>query len=1076
MGLNGSALKLGLATIAVLLSGAILRAQVTTADVLGTITDPSGAVVPGAKATLQNLDTGISRSLEVGASGDYLFTLLPIGRYSIKIEAPGFKAFSVGGITLQSGDRTRVDAHMELGQLGESVQVEAQAAALQTDTSTVGTLMTQRAVQDLPLINRNFITLAQVVPGASEGAPNALNSGTRPDDRRPSSAVAINGGALTNYMIDGMDNNDRLIGTVIVRPSIDALAEARVQTNLYTAEVTRVSGGVINLLTKSGTNAYHGTLYEYFRNDVTDAKNFFLTGQPRPEFRQNQFGGSLGGVIRKDKTFFFVDNENSRLRQGSAFTAIVPTQAMVNGNFSALLPSTIIRSPFTGLPYAGNIIPKSDINPIGQKIAQLYPAPNLPSTSTSSAQFGSALVKSQDYSTMDVRIDQHISDKDFFYGRYSFNDVTSFIPPGFPAVNGVYPGGNAGAFPGPALQRAQGAQLNYVHVLGPTLVAEFKGGWSRFANRTQNANVGQNVSQALGITGANHNAISSGLSLVQPSGFESLGDASFVPIIQIDNTFQYSGAFTWTRGSHTIKFGAQVIRRQALIAQSSFPRGQYTFDGSLVGNPIAALLLGVPTTAQLVENTTWPGYRIWEPGFYVQDDWRATSKLTLNIGLRYDVFTPLSEVHNQIANFDPSTGKIIIAGVNGVSNTAGVKTDYKDFAPRFGFAYTPTKGLVIRGGFGLSFAPTSLASGIYLKNPPFVAGVNFNNTGLTLPLAASAYNISQGFPPAVAVNPANPTVALNATTEDFKSTYVEQYNLTVQKEIAKSVVSVGYVAALSRRLADGYDLNEALPGLGAVNPRRPYFAQYPAAAAMNYIVTDGLADYHSLQASFERRLANGLVVNSNYTWAHSIQSDASVAIGGVGGTPLSTNRRTNRGNAPEDIRNRWTLALNYELPFAKSAKGFVRQAFGGWQMNAILVASSGRVFSVQNNSAVANTGVTGVNDRPNRIASGNLANPTLAEWFDITAFKAQTTGTIGNAGVNILRGPGYFQQNASIFKNFKLTEAFNLQFRAETFNLSNSPIFAVPNSALGGPNFGVITSTVATSTPRQFQFALKLLF
>jgi len=305
---------------------------------------------------------------------------------------------------------------------------------------------------------------------------------------------------------------------------------------------------------------------------------------------------------------------------------------------------------------------------------------------------------------------------------------------------------------------------------------------------------------------------------------------------------------------------------------------------------------------------------------------------------------------------------------------------------------------------------------------------------------------------------------------------VEQYNLTVQKEIAKSVVSVGYVAALSRRLADGYDLNEALPGLGAVNPRRPYFAQYPAAAAMNYIVTDGLADYHSLQASFERRLANGLVVNSNYTWAHSIQSDASVAIGGVGGTPLSTNRRTNRGNAPEDIRNRWTLALNYELPFAKSAKGFVRQAFGGWQMNAILVASSGRVFSVQNNSAVANTGVTGVNDRPNRIASGNLANPTLAEWFDITAFKAQTTGTIGNAGVNILRGPGYFQQNASIFKNFKLTEAFNLQFRAETFNLSNSPIFAVPNSALGGPNFGVITSTVATSTPRQFQFALKLLF
>jgi hypothetical protein len=753
----------------VCLLGAITAsAQVTTADIVGTVTDQSGAVLPGVKVTVENLDTHETRSGITSASGEYSFSLLAIGRYAVQIEATGFKSFRVPGLDLASGDRVRANAQMQLGQISETVEVQTAGSVLQTDSSTVGSLVSKEAVQDLPLNGRNFVMLAQLGPGVNQGAANALSSGTRPDDRRPSATISVGaqGSQVNNFMIDGVDNNDRVIGTAVIRPSVEGLAEFRVQTDLYTAEVGRSAGGVVNLITKSGTNTVHGSLFEFFRNDAMDAAPFrFIATTPKTEYRQNQFGGSAGGPIKKDRTFFFFDYEGFRLRQGQVPTTItVPTDAMKSGNFAGVAtiydPASTRPDPnnpgkFIRDPFAGNIIPVNRINPIAAKFLALYPEQTGPGIA---ANYAGAFNKTQDASTFDTRIDHHFSDKDYFYGRYSFNDTNSFIPGTMPEIGGIFPGG--GSFAGPALQRAQGINLNEVHIIRPSLLLELKAAYIRYANHAQGLNSGNNVSSAFGIPGANHDYVSSGLTGATFSGgFQGLGDATFLPIVQIDNTFQYNGSLTWTKGSHSIKAGASLIRRQFLIVQSTQPRGSWAFStfesdntAGSGGHPIASFLLGLPNTYQLNESLTWPGMRTWEPSGYVQDDWRVSSRLTLNLGVRWDLFTPYTEVNNQISNLNMTTYTIDIAGKNGVSNSAGVRTYYKAYQPRFGFALDLGRGTVLRGGAGLSDLPGQYMSQSFLKNPPFIASYNITNDQVN-----PAYNISQGFAPATPTSATNPS-------------------------------------------------------------------------------------------------------------------------------------------------------------------------------------------------------------------------------------------------------------------------------------------------------------------------------
>ncbi|MFN0088006.1 MAG: TonB-dependent receptor domain-containing protein, partial [Blastocatellia bacterium] len=742
--------------LACALTGDDALAQVTTADVVGTVTDNTGAVLPNAKVTVTNIGTNIVRTATTDNSGAYTFNLLPIGVYSVKVEAAGFKSFAVNEITLVGGDRTRVDAKLEVGATSETVSITADASVLQTDSSTVGTAITGKLVQELPLNGRNYIQLALLAPGVSPGPPNGLATGTRPDDRRLSSSYSVNGQdpVVNNNMIDGMDNNERVIGTIGVRPSIDAIQEFKVQTNLYSAEVSRTSGGVVNILTKSGTNNFHGSLFEFLRNDKFDANgNYNFTGGaqlPKAKFRQNQFGGSIGGPIKKDRTFFFGDYEALKIRQGIAITSTIPTAKQRIGDFSenclagfnaqgicanaaqqinfinALGNAPVGPVPFNRLDQG---VYAALRDPIALKFAALLPQPTGPGINT--VNYASSPVRPQDASTFDARIDHRLTEKMNMFGRYSFNDVTTVQPPGFPAANGVNPGG-VFSFAGPNESRAQNIQLNLVRTIRPNLLLELKAGYTRVAIQSKTINDGKNSANDLGFpcTGVSCVNIGDqqtyGLPRVVIQGFQDLGDAWFVPLLNFSNTFQYNGAVTWTRGAHNVKMGALLIRRQFSFTQSRSGRGGFTFNAhannapSLTNFGLANFIVGAPVAIERVTSLYKPGYRTWETGAFVQDDWRVNNWLTLNLGLRHDVFTPKSEQYNRLSNFDPISAVVLAAGENS-NASVGIQMDYTNLAPRFGFAATVASGMVVRGGIGWSFFPGDYASNGLLKNAPYTA-------------------------------------------------------------------------------------------------------------------------------------------------------------------------------------------------------------------------------------------------------------------------------------------------------------------------------------------------------------------
>ena len=1077
--------------IGALLVGRCL-AQVTTADIVGHVTDSSGGSVPGAKVTVTDAGTNATRSITSAPSGDYVVTLLPPGHYRVRIEANGFKTINVPDVALAISDRYRLDSTLEVGDTQQTVEVTAATPALQSEESSVGSLINEHAVQDLPLNGRNFVRLAQLAPGASEGQANSLSSGNRPDDRRQSSAVSVNGQdtVYNNYLIDGMDDNERFIGTVVVKPSMDALSQMKVETNLYSAEVGRSSAGVINLITKSGSDAFHGTLFEFFRNEKLDAKNFFAGPGPTPAFKQNQFGGSLGGPIRKDKTFFFGDYQGTRLRQGVTYTDTVPTLAMRQGNFAGINaifdPLSTVADPlrpgqFLRTQFPNNQIPANRFDPAAAKLVNLYP---VPSNNSLVNNFTYSPGKQQTDDLFDVRVDHRFSDKDSFFGRYSFNNTSTVLPPNLPtAPNGIIAGGNVFSFAGTTAQRAQAAQLNFIHTFSATWIMELKAGYERYATSTVPPDYGTTPNQAIGIPGATIDSDSSGLSAIAPSGFTGLGASGYIPIIVTNNVYQDVVNFTRVTGKHAIKFGTDIRRRQVAAFQSPFARGYFQFDPNFTndpsgatassGNSMASLLLGYPFSTQRAKYLVNPGLRLTEASAFVQDDWRATNWLTFNIGLRYDYIGPLTEVVNRISNVNFSTDQIVIAGQNGTSSSAGVQRNYLNFAPRFGFAAKVAKGAVLRGGYGINYEPAFIGSNLPLRNPPFVSLYAISTTPFT-----PINRLSSGLPVPVATSQTNPTGNLSAVAYDFKTPYVQQYNFTLQQELpAQLVATVSYVGALSRNQPMAYNANQAPPGPGAIAGRRPFAAAFPSLNNITYTGSWGLGEYQGLQTSLERRFSNGFSVVANYTWAHNIDNYSVISGGLAAGyayPQLSTNRRPERGNSDLDIRQRFTALLDYQLPFAKSASGVAGLFAKGWEINLISVLQTGPVFTITNSAAQSNTGDA---DRPNQVGNPNLSGGqrSIFRWFNTAACARQSLYTVGNVGRNTLTAPGLTTLDLSLFKDFRVTERARLQFRAESFNITNTANFAPPDNALGDATFGVISST-GNNLPRNIQFALKLLF
>jgi outer membrane receptor protein involved in Fe transport len=1082
------------------------RAQVTTADLVGTIRDSSRAVVPGAKVMLTNQATGVTRSATTGDEGNYLFTSVPPGRYTLAVEATGFGKVERTGVTLQVNQRAQLDLDLEVGVIGETVVIEGGAPLLETQSSVLGSVIQEKQVQDLPLNGRNFVQLATLsagVSGAGTGMRGTIMSGTRPDDLRPGTELFVNGNreSSNNYLYDGIDNNTRLTLVIVVRPNVEAIQEFKVQTNLFSAEQGRNPGGQVNVVTKSGGNEFHGTLYEFLRDDTFDANNFFSNraGQPKPPFKQNQFGAAIGGPIIKNKTFFFADYDGFRQELGRVFVSTVPTAKMRQGNFSELStpiydPLTTVTLPgggFARQPFPGNIIPADRWDPVTAKLMNAYPAPT---SSGLSNNLVTSPTRTQDWNQFDVRVDHNENEGNHFLARYSWSKTATTNPYTFPAVQ--LPGvskavglGNEDTFAGTSGLTAQHGVLGWVHVFSPRVVLDSRLGYNRFDLDFAQADVevGDELGEQLGVPNANQQDEQNGIPIFSPGGYTGIGQSRSLPILRKESTYQAVANLTYSGGKHTLKTGFDIRRRHMSEFQTNRGNGRFNFSPNITNNPannsgghtMASFLLGAPSLIEQDYLLADVAIRGTEYGIYVADDWRVSDKLTLNLGLRYELDTPYSEASNQWARFDPETATVQVARRNGVSETAGVNTFYKALAPRLGFAYRLAPSTVVRGGGGI-FWNTAGNGGNALRlhrHVPFGPIYSFNpgNQFVTR-------RVSDGLPVIPPLNLAladNPQGSVIGVDPDYQPGYAAQFNLTVEHELYSSLLlKASYVGNEGRHLDTAYNLNQAVPGAGPVNNRRPFFAVRPGLGDVTWAVSDGSASYHAFQFSVEKRFTSGWGGLLSYTYSHSIDTVGQAFGGGADG-PLPQdprNRLADRGNSPFDMRHRLTVAVNYLLPFGEGRRwmnggGFAEYVFGGWQFNGIALFQTGLPFTPTLNAATVNTG-TG--SRPNRVGDGTLADPTVDRWFDVTAFATPAAFTYGDAGRNILYGPGRMNFDLSLFKEFAVNKRVKLQFRAECFNCLNTPQFDLPNAAIGAGNAGTITAIVGT--PRQIQLGLKMVF
>ena len=1085
-------------------------AQVSSAELSGTVIDASNAAVPGAKVTATNSATNVAHDSVSDATGSYLIPLLQPGDYVITAEAKGFKKLVQKGLTLQINQQAQLNLQLQLGQVTEEIQVTAQAPLLQSEASSLGTVVSERLVNQLPLNGRNFIQLAILSPGVTGvgfGAGGTIMSGTRPDDRRPGTEIFSNGNreGSNNFLYDGVDNNERLTLSIVLRPAVEAVREFKIQTNLYSADIGRNSGAVVDVITKSGTNQMHGSLFEFLRNSAMDARNFFSPkGTAFPSFRLNQFGGSFGGPVLlpklyngKDKTFFFVDYEGYRRDSQSISLGNIPTVLMRKGDFSEAAaifdPLTTRANPsgagFVRTQFPANQIPANRFDSKTGILINAYPAPT---SSTRLNNYLANLIQHQKWNQGDIRVDHQASPKDSFFARYSIQNTETQVPSTLPPA--TIPGiakplnlGDEGSFAGTAFQPAQHAVASYVRVINPQLVNELRVGYSRFrADYTADQyEPGGALGNKFGIANSNATPNEQNFPIFSPSNYFGIGQTRSLPIFRRENMFQYVDNMSMTKGKHTLKWGADFRRRQLTVYQTNMGNGRFNFSPAFTdsrqgsgGDTMASFLLGYPTLTGHDYTFNWPGERGSEVGLYFADDWRVTRKLTLNLGMRWDYYSPFSEVANRWSNFNVRTARMDVAGAAGVDKYAGVKPYYKNFGPRVGFAYQVLPHTVIRGGFGVFYNPAgNEGSSLRLfRNLPFGSTINITPGDINVGL-----RVSDGFPALQPLGQAaidKPYGAVSAVAANFRPSYAEQFNLTLEHEIAPLalVIRAAFIGNLGRRLYNVYDANYPVPSAAAINTRRPFYSVLPDLAGVNYFVSDGLSNYYAGQLTLDKRLKGGLSGLLGYSWSHAIDNVVLEFGGGAAGPQPQDprNLKAERGNSIIDLRHRLTVGYLYALPFGKG-QPMLNQSkvldliIGGWQTNGILTIQSGQPFSPVLQTSTTN----GTGSRPNVV--GKVSYPrTLQRWFDPSAYATPAPFTYGNASRNSLFGPGRINSDMSLFKNFVIRDQMRFEFRAEGFNVFNHPQFGLPNQNIGNAQVGSITSTVGN--PRQLQLGLRFQF
>jgi Carboxypeptidase regulatory-like domain/TonB-dependent Receptor Plug Domain len=1077
-------------------------AQALSGTIVGTVTDQGGAVIPGAVVVLTNDATGFSRTVEANSSGQYVAYSIPTGRYTITVEMPGFQKLVRSGFELTAADTLTVNLELRVGQVSETLEVVATAPLLQSQTAAVSNLVTNQEMTNMPLNGRTFTSLVLLAPGAHTGSSGNLE--TSPYAMRGSTNISVNGSSAQNnsYLIDGIGNRNLWLNTLIMVPTVDSIQEIRVLTSNYSAEYGTAAGAVTVVQSRSGTNEFHGGLYEFLRNDKLDANTFFnnRAALPRPAFRRNEFGGTLGGPLVRGRTFFFADYQGIRIRQPRTVTSTIPTlaqrQMVATGDFTGLgvpiydpynlVPgSTMAREPFPG-----NRIPPSRLDPAALKLMALLPAPTS-LAATRNFVFNPTL--SQRTDQFDIRIDQNVGSSDRLFFKYSFDDTDLTVP-------GALPVDAAGGVPiGPFLSatgtesgtdvplKNQSATLNFTKVIGAATVNESRLGvvrWNQFIDPLGNPFA---TADALGIPGVNINDKSGGLPAFSITGFQVIGDNSTFPESSQTTSVHFENIMTLVRGSHTLKFGGMYVRH-LFNGFSAFPtRGAYTFSGQFsrqIGSTtaqtaLADFALGVPNgvNRNILEGIF--GMRFWNLAGFADDSWRVTNRLTWNFGLRYELFAPPYEVKDYWSNFDVATGRLVLAGGDGGRRLRDFDTN--NVAPRMGIAYllTSDQKTVLRSGFGVSYVEAGQGGGQLYKNLPF----SFLQVISTDQNGVPPLRISDGMPAPVRPDVNDPVQLSggNPNAWDFhlQATRAMHWSFGIQREIVPNLLlDVSYVGSRTYGLISNVNINQSSPGPGAQGPRRPFFPINPNVTNVTYRTNYGASKYHSLQTRVERRYAQGLALALSYTWSKYLANAGNINGGGNGPPQDARCYRCEWGPMPDDRAHVVVLNHVYDLPFGIGRRyarsGALGHIVGNWNLSGIWSFSTGQRFTPGLAATVSNS-AGGGGERPNRLLDGNLPTDqrTIDRWFDLGAFVTPAQFTFGNAGRGIMEGPGYYNLDLGIHRNFRVSERYRLSFRWEMFNAFNRANFDIPNAVIGNPVGGQISGTAPA---RVMQAALKFDF
>lgn len=1079
-----------------LVSSAAL-AQVERASITGTITDDGGSVIPGASVRVTNEETNTTISLTTDNAGVYNAINLTPGSYTIEVDSQGFSKHVDKAFVLQVSQAARLDVKMTVGAVTQVVEVTGAAPILQTENASVGQVIGARAINQLPLNGRNIAQLAVLAPGVtglSSSPSGTINSGARPDELRPGGTTIIANGArdFSNKMLlDGVDNTEMISQTFVVRPGIEGIREFNVVSSNADAAYNRGGGVIIVTSTKTGTNNFHGSAYEFFRNSALDSKNYFdLKTIPIPPYKLNDFGGSIGGPVIHNRAFFFADYEGFLERLASTVITTVPTAAEKQGNFQGIAqifdPTTTVQngSSYTRTEFKNDMIPSTSFDPIAAQIVSLYPAPQ---TLALVNNYTSNPVKKTADNRGDARFDTQITSKQNFFVRYSIDNTQITMPNTYNDAIG----GNEGQFSGSDSTVAHNGVAGYTIILTPKLVGEYRFGFSKYNSFLIASPLTAPVWSQ--IPGYNpDNPFQPRAPIVSPSGYGGLGDSRSEPQVRLEHTFENAGSISWTRGKHDLKFGIDLLHHvisepEVAPGQSSF--GRFNFDNTLTANPsstgstgnaIATMLLGYPATTTrfffLPPNVHVMGN---EWNFYAQDNWRFGSRLTVNLGVHYEIDTPYYERDNQWVNFDPATGNILLAGQNGVGRTAGWETAYGSVGPRVGLSYQLDKNTVLRTGYGVYFDPQANEGTTIRQQLQWPYALTYSLVpGSLFP----GNKVAQGFTDVGSLPPGTfntPYGILKGVQLNLKNATTQQVNLGIQHQLTSTTsFTIAYVGSFVRHLTVSMPVNQPSPGPGNIQSRRPFNSRYPNVTTISEIESIGNSAYNSLQLSFEQRLTHGLFFGGNYVWAHALNNSGGDG-GADGAVPQDpTNRRADWGSASNDATNRVNLFGTYELPFGPG-KNFLnkdslleRYIVGGWQVNGITAIQSGYPFTVSATGSPTNTGasgradvVPGVNPIP--------THPTVQQWFNPAAFSVPTAYNWGDAARNSLRGPRNVNVDLTAAKQIHFSEK-ELQFRAEFFNAFNHSQFAIPASTIGSAGVGTITAT--THPARQIQFVLKLNF